>query len=97
MRLRSGSRKYTDVIWPSAPVLLTGPSSILTFDNWSRLTTASRELVVVKHKSAEPGVGLYAFGSNSLPASWRLIFWEPKVKALRPLSHVITSMPRTFE
>lgn len=36
---------------------------------------------VIKQTSAEPGVGRWAFGSNSFPCSWMLIFWEPKVKA----------------
>ncbi|TWJ39268.1 hypothetical protein CHCC20441_1925 [Bacillus licheniformis] len=33
----------------------------------------------MKHRSAEPGIGCCAFGSNYFPASWRFIFCLPNV------------------
>ena len=65
MRFPSGSRKYTDMIGPVAPVRLTGPSTIAT-RHWINCTRISSiGVVAMKHRSAEPGVGVLAFGSNS--------------------------------
>lgn len=45
--------------------------------------TVVRGVLVTRHKSAEPGVGCLALGSNSLPSWWRLNFCFPKIRALR--------------
>ena len=49
----------------------------------------------MKHRSALPGAGAAAFGSNSAPAWWRLIFWAPKASARRPSPNVCASIPST--
>lgn len=45
--------------------------------------TVAREVLVMRHRSAEPEVGCLALGSNSWPSWWRLNFCCPKPRALR--------------
>jgi len=46
----------------------TGPSSTATPQDLMWRITSSIGVAVITQKSAEPGVGLSAFGSNSRPA-----------------------------
>src|ERR687889_605696 len=73
MRFWSGSLKYTDNSGPVAPVRRTGPSRISTPFARRCSTTSAIGVFVRKHRSAEPGIGTPALGSNSRPASWRFI------------------------
>lgn len=103
---------------PTAPVLSTGPSSIVTPHAWNNKMTfvhyiwwivnvvgfsiccacvmyTSTEItwrwaatvfsgvVVIRHKSTDPGVGFLALGSNSFPTWCRFSFCSPKLNALR--------------
>ncbi len=43
----------------------------------------------------DPGCGRAAFGSIGLGWGWRLIFWRPKLSAVRPSPKCTSSMPRT--
>ena len=61
-----------------APVRLTGPCSTTISASWRCSITPSSCVCVQKHRSAEPGVGAAALGSNSRPASCRLIFCVAK-------------------
>lgn len=45
--------------------------------------TVVRGVLVMRHRSADPGVGVLALGSNSFPAWCRLSFCSPKLRALR--------------
>ena len=65
MRFLSGSRKYMEEISPSAPVRKTGPSMMSMWCDckFRRISEMSED--VMKHKSADPAVGLFAFGSIS--------------------------------
>src|SRR5215469_732407 len=74
IRLWSGSRKYTDIIRPRAPICSMGPASSLMPQLDNRARTASILASVMKHKSAPPGCGTAAWGSYSLPRRCRLIF-----------------------
>jgi len=60
IRFPSGSRRYTDVIGPSAPVRGTGPSSTRTPLRCKCSMTEAIGTEVMKHRSAEPGVGCLA-------------------------------------
>lgn len=55
---------------------LTSNPDVLKF-----LRTSSTGVSVKKHRSALPGCTVPAFGSNSLPERWRLIFCWPKTSA----------------
>src|SRR5215212_11550437 len=81
MRFWSGSLQYTDDSGSVAPVRRTGPSRISTPFAPRCSTTSAIGVFVRKHRSAEPGIGTAALGSNSRPASWRLIFCAPNAKA----------------
>jgi len=59
---------------PMAPVRATGPSATGTPKASSCVMTSLIGVSVIKQKSADPAVGTFALGSNSLPTSWRLIF-----------------------
>jgi len=58
---------------PVAPVLCIGPSSTDTplEDREDKIWAMGVE--EIRHKSAEPGVGRSALGSNSRPNWWRFI------------------------
>ena len=56
-RFPSGSRKYSDVIVPCAPVRLTGPSSIATPRGFEVGAGRRRSRSVIRQKSPEPAVG----------------------------------------
>jgi hypothetical protein len=58
-------------------------------------TTSAIGVFVRKHRSAEPGIGTAALGSNSRPASWRLIFCQPNAKAWWPSPKTTASIPST--
>ena len=57
--------------------------SLIATDTLRWAETVVRGVLVIRHRSADPGVGLLAFGSNSFPAWCRLFFCSPKLKALR--------------
>lgn len=93
---------------PFAPVLLTGPSSMVTFIDDKKSTTPDMELTValsskMKHKSSDPGSGFLAQGWNSFPCWCKLIFIVPNLSAYRVDwgseggLKVSTFMPKTLE
>ena len=84
IRFRSGSRRYSEVIGPPAVQLhraLEDFHGLLAQLLGHRLESG---VATMKQRSADPGVGRSAFGSNSPPAWCRLIFCAPKARALRP-------------
>jgi hypothetical protein len=66
------------------PMRATGPSITPWPSAATRVPVSARGASIRKHRSAEPGVGWAALGSNSRPATCRLILCSPKCSALRP-------------
>lgn len=95
IKFSSGSRMQTDRIELVAPVQTTGPSSIGIAKFLRCVTTSSKGSFAMKQRSADPGIGTFALGSNSLPASCKFIFWFPKVKAFRFSSNEVIPKPST--
>lgn len=69
---------------PVAPVRWIAPCSMMTPAAMMWCCACCCTVAMIRHGSADPGVGTRALGSNARPAACRLIFCCPKANAGRP-------------
>src|SRR6266446_6666697 len=75
-----------------APARGPGPATIGTPHSSRCAVTSASGILVMKHRSPEPGVGLSATRPGILAAGCRLIFCWPKRNAVRPSPKVLPSL-----